>query len=596
MSENLIPTPNNTTDVPSYSILVEGSQIDPAYQVLTIHTIKEFNKISSAKIVLIDGDAAKEKFEISDKSTFEPGKKVVIKAGYKGIEKTIFEGVIIKHGIKLRRGGSSQLSLECKDKAVNMTLGRHNKYYYNKKDSDVISELIGKYGLQSDVDSTSVTYEEIVQVGTTDWDFIVARAEANGLLVSTDDGKVLVKKPDLGKGPVVKPKFGASVFEFEAEMDARHQPDEIKVISWSHSNQELVETTGSGKEASQGNIGASKLAEAVGKPKYEIRHTGNLKQNEIKAWADGLMQKHRLAKIRGHVKFQGFADVKPGDIVELLKTGSRFEGKAFATGVLHDISEGNWTTDVQFGFLPNWFARQDEVSEKPATGVIPAINGLQTGVVVKLEGDPEGEDRIQVRIPVIDNSAKGVWARVACLDAGDKRGTFFRPEVDDEVLVGFLNDDPRHPVVLGHLHSSAKPAPLSGKDVNHEKRIFTRSDMRIHFDDQHKVTTIQTPAGNKIILSEKDQSITIQDQNNNKMVMKPQGIDMESPGKITIKATQDVNIEGLNVNIKAQVGGKFEGVTLDLKGSAQLNAEGSGMATLKSSGILTVQGSLVKIN
>ena len=197
---------------------------------------------------------------------------------------------------------------------------------------------------------------------------------------------------------------------------------------------------------------------------------------------------------------------------------------------------------------------------------------------------------------MIDNGAEGIWVRVACLDAGKKRGSFFRPEIGDEVVVGFLNDDPRHAIMLGHLHSSKHSAPLDGNDQNHEKGFYTRSDMRIHFDDQHKVMTIQTPAGNKMVISEKDKSITIQDQNNNKMVMEPSGIKIESPGEISIKATKDVKIEGMNVNIKAQVGGKFEAVNLDLKGSAQLNAEGSGMATVKSSGIMTVQGSLVKIN
>ena len=48
---------------------------------------------------------------------------------------------------------------------------------------------------------------------------------------------------------------------------------------------------------------------------------------------------------------------------------------------------------------------------------------------------------------------------LATLDAGKERGTFFRPEIGDEVVVGFLNDDPRHPVILGMCHSSAKPAP-----------------------------------------------------------------------------------------------------------------------------------------
>lgn len=40
----------------------------------------------------------------------------------------------------------------------------------------------------------------------------------------------------------------------------------------------------------------------------------------------------------------------------------------------------------------------------------------------------------------------------------------FLPEVEDEVIVGFLNDDPRDPIIQGMVHSSVKAVPIkSGK-------------------------------------------------------------------------------------------------------------------------------------
>ena len=76
------------------------------------------------------------------------------------------------------------------------------------------------------------------------------------------------------------------------------------------------------------------------------------------------------------------------------------------------------------------------------------------------EGDPDGEDRIQVRLPLVDPAADGIWARWVSPDAGNQRGIYWRPEIGDELLVGFLNDDPRDPVVLGMLHSSVNPSPI----------------------------------------------------------------------------------------------------------------------------------------
>ncbi len=150
--------------------------------------------------------------------------------------------------------------------------------------------------------------------------------------------------------------------------------------------------------------------------------------------------------------------------------------------------------------------------------------------------DPDGEDRILVKIPAIDNNAQGIWSRIACLDAGSDSGTFFRPEIDDEVIVGFINDDPNDAVVLGMLNSSAKKAPLQASDENHEKGIFTRSKMRIHFHDQTKTITIDTPAGNSIKLDEQGKTIEIKDQNSNKITLEHDGHQIEKPEEYRYKS------------------------------------------------------------
>ena len=218
--------------------------------------------------------------------------------------------------------------------------------------------------------------------------------------------------------------------------------------------------------------------------------------------------------------------------------------------------------------------------DTPSAGLLPAVSGLQIGVVTKIEGD-SGEHRILVKMPVIGTDDEGIRARVATLDAGDKRGSFFRPEIGDEVVVGFLNDDPRHPVVLGMLHSSKKAAPIEGSDDNHEKGFVTRSEMKVIFNDDDVSLNIETPNGNKIFITDKEGSILIEDENSNKMLMSSSGIDIESSADINIKATGDVNIEGVNVNAKA---------------SAQLKAEGSAGAEVSSGGSTTVKGSVVQIN
>ena len=292
--------------------------------------------------------------------------------------------------------------------------------------------------------------------------------------------------------------------------------------------------------------------------------------------------KHRLAKIRGRVRIDGTSEVKPGQIIQLNGVGERFQGKLFVTGVRQEVEKGDWQTVIQFGINPEWFVETYKVQQPPAASMLPAISGLQIGVVTQLQDDPDGEDRIKVRIPVIHNEEEGIWCRVSSLDAGDNRGLFFRPELTDEVIVGFINNDPRHAIVLGMLNSSAKPAPLPASDDNHEKGYVSRSEMKMIFNDDKKSIQIETPGGNKMLITEEDQKIHIEDQNGNKFTMNQDGIKIESIKDIVMKAQGNIQAEAMS--------------NVSIKGSAQAKVEGSAGAELSSGGSTAVKGATVMIN
>jgi Rhs element Vgr protein len=584
--------PNSSThDVVTYDLVVNGNALDTALQVLSISVTNEINRIPTARISLRDGEAADQSFAISNSADFVPGNKIQIKIGRDRQNATVFKGIIIKHHIKINETGVSELLVECKDEAVKMTVGRHNRYYENSTDSQVIEELIGRYSqLNSDIESTNLVHKELVQHHCTDWDFVLSRAEANGKLVIVEEGTIKVKRPNTSVSPTLQVAYGASLLEFEAEMDARTQWKSVEAKAWDYTNQTLFEHRSSTAPVTEpGNLSGSTLAnDAINLEKLELRHTGQLLEAELQQWTEAAMLKSRLAKICGRAKFLGFSGIMPGQMIDLQGVGSRFNGKAFVSAVRHNIGNGAWDTHVQFGLTPKWFHQSEDIIDTPAAGLLPAVQGLQIGKVVQLQDDPDGEHRILVRLPIVDNNARGIWARVATLDAGNNRGSFFRPEIDDEVVVGFLNDDPRDSIVLGMLHSSAKPAPINAQDDNHEKGFITRSDMRIHFNDDTKIITISTPAGNSITLSEQDTSIVVTDQNNNTVKLEPAGITLDSPadikinagGRIEISATATLSMSAAQMAISAQSSMELTGATTKLSGS----------------GITEITGSLVKIN
>ncbi len=582
-----VPTPA-TPDVCTLGLLVNGEEISSEFQILSVSVSRELNRIPMASFQLSDGEASKATFEASNTTHFIPGNNIEIQLGYRSQNETVFQGIIIRHSIKIRKN-TTLLIVECRDKAVKMTSGEKSRFHVDKKDSEIMEELIDTYQLGNEVEATTPELKSVVQYESTDWDFLLCRAEANGLVVMTEDGKIRVVPPATGEEPVVSIRYGASILELDAEIDARWQSQGIKASSWDSSEQEIIETDAEEPSTEDsGNLSPADLAAVTGSDFHEIRHGGKLDSTELQAWVNGRLLKERLAKIRGRAKFQGLASVLPGKIIEISGVGERFEGRMYVSGVRHSFANGNWETDVQFGLNPELFAETYNLRPLPAAGLIPGVNGLQVGVVTALEDDPEGEDRIKVRLPLVNTAEEGIWARLTTLDAGDGRGTFFRPEIDDEVIVGFLANDPRYPVILGMCHSSAKPAPEAATDDNHRKGYVSREKMQFSFDDEKKIITLETPGGNRVVLSEEDKSLFLEDQNGNKITLDDAGITLESAKDLILKATGDIKMEGVNTEVQAKAAFKATA-----SGSAEVS---SASTTIKGDANTVIQGGLIQIN
>ncbi|NEP05846.1 MAG: type VI secretion system tip protein VgrG [Okeania sp. SIO2G4] len=531
------------------TILSNGSRIDPEYNVMSIDIIKEVNKIPIAQITLLDGDAAKQEFPISNTDFFKPGNKVEIKLRYEGKlqkEATVFEGIIVKHSVQADRY-SSLLTIDLKDAAIKLTTERKSVVFRDMTDKKIIDEIIKKGGLKvTSIAATKPTHKEIVQYYCTDWDFILSRADVNSQWVLVDDGEISLVEPNLTGAVKHTFEYGISdIYEFEMEADISHQYGTIESTAWDIKTQKnLPPKKAKNVSLSQGNLKGDELAKSIGAENYQLINSSQLDDQELQAWADGKMLKSRLSMLKGRFKIPGFADIKPGDTMEVDGIGKRFNGKTLITGIRHQVNAQGWQTDVQFGLSPNFFAQQNNnIIDRPAAGLIPAINGLQIGIVDKFESDPDKQFRVKVRVPTIEKDGV-IWARLASVEAGNKRGIFFRPEPGDEVILGFINDDPRQAIILGAVHSEKNVLPI-GLEVtqeNYKKGIVTKEGLKIILDDENKLIEISTPNSNIFRLSDKDGGIYLEDENGNTMIMDDKGVQ--------IKSSKDIVIEGKNITIK----------------------------------------------
>lgn len=592
---------NTSVGLVTYEVLVDGTEIPGNMSPSSITITQEVNRVSNAKIVIPDGDAPEQSFPLSEGDFFVPGKEIQINLGYSTENTEVFKGIITGQSIKVGQGGASELVVKCYGKALKMTVGRKRKYFLDVKDSDLISTLIGDHGLNKDVTATSYQHKELIQYDTTDWDFLMMRAEANGLVVYDSGDKVFVKEPTVSGSSALSLTYGVDIFKVDLDMDARTQlPNTVKAGAWDMATQSWVESTASSPtEPGWGNITGKRLSEVVNPSEYEMVMTPPIETDMLKKWADARLLKSRLAKIRGKVSCRGVVGVTANTIVQLAGLGDRFNGEVWVSGVTHKVEKGEWIMDIKIGLSPNWFSETTpDIMMPPAGGLSAGVYGLQNAKVLKIHEDPNGDFRIQVDLPTITGSSDGVWARMAHLYASNSIGSFFLPEVGDEVVVGFLNNDPTYPVILGMLYHQQHATPFEPDDLNTYKGIVTRSKMKLTFEDEAVWAKLETPGGNSLLISDDEKQIKLEDQHGNTIVMNADGITMDTPGDFTVTAGGKISMEATGeVSAKSSGGDvKGEGLNVQFKAQVGFKAEGSATAELKASGQTTVKGAMVMIN
>ena len=110
------------------------------------------------------------------------------------------------------------------------------------------------------------------------------------------------------------------------------------------------------------------------------------------------------------------------------------------------------------------------------------IPGVVIGVVTDVD-DREKRGRVKVEFPWLADRNQSPWARVATFMSGKERGSWFMPEVRDEVLVAFDQGDIDHPYIVGFLWNGVDKPP--SQDITPKvRRLRTVSGHTIEFDDR----------------------------------------------------------------------------------------------------------------
>jgi uncharacterized protein involved in type VI secretion and phage assembly len=201
----------------------------------------------------------------------------------------------------------------------------------------------------------------------------------------------------------------------------------------------------------------------------------------------------------------------------------------------------------------------------------PRVPGIAIGTVIGNE-DTSGTGRVQVRLPWLPGVEP--WAHVATMAASSESGTWFIPQVDDTVVLGFAQGDVREAYILGCIWTSADPPPAEpATDAKPKRLIRSPEGHEVEIDDHEHTVVVRVKDGAQVHLGRDEVRLEAPEDGGS--------ITITSSGELTISATSSISLDAPQITLSADG-------TLELSGDAT--------ASLKSNGTCSVQGSTVTLN
>ncbi len=591
-------SPTANTDGPlGVSIKLNGTALADEVGIVSVNVESELNRIPSAVVVLDDGSIPENEFPLMDSDDNKPGTEIEIAAFYgSNSEQTLFKGIITATRLRIRAATGSQLELTCRDKAIALADIRRTAASTQVKDSDVMSQIISDTGLTADIGTTNGPQTDIVQYDCTDWDFLRMLADRNGMTLAVDDGTIAAAAPDPSGSAKLTLTLGVDVLDFDARVDTVALEKTASVTGWSTADQAVTSQTSDA--AASGSWGNSTLSDLTGVTGDRTRSLttpyaeGQLSLSDV---ASARADRVSLASMQGRCSYVGSATAGPGDTIELTGVGERVGGTAFVSGVTHVLKDGHWTTTAQLGLPQGWRGDSFGAAAPAGSTLTAPVHGLHVAKVLAIVDDAgvnpmSDATMIQVSLPLMGETPAEIWARYAQPYASNGAGIQFLPEVDDEVIVGFLSADPGAPVILGSLHSGSLVRTNDATQENELKTLTTISGLAITFDDDKKILTAETPGGHSIVMDDDQKTITVTDLTGNSITMSDSGVAIDSTGTLDLTASSDISISSSGGDVT------IDGNNVTANGNMGATVKGGSTAELSSGGQTTVKGSMVMIN
>lgn len=531
--------------------------------------------------------------QVQQQTGAEIGKPVEIAASSSGGTTTLIEGEITSLEASYDHGGA-YLIIRGYDVTHRLQRGHTTATYLNVKDSDIVRKVLQRAGLQAgQIDDTPGTFEHVSQVNTSDWDFIQGRARENGYEITVVKGKLNLRKPvDSSQGPAagdyrstdpLQLVHGQDLLEFRSRVTSAEQVATIKVRGWDpKAKQPVIGQAGASTTSVALPDTPDGLAGKVGSPTYSVVRLPLTEQGQVDAVAKAMREKLGSVMAEAEGVARGNPKLIAGTPVNVSEVAKPFAGRYTLSHTRHTFGpDGYFVHFTVSGRQERSLLGLASGGQSVSAGGSPPVYGVVVAQVTD-NNDPDQVGRVKIKFPWLADDYESHWARVTQLGAGPDSGAVFLPETGDEVLVAFDQGDIRRPYVIGSLYNGQdKPKLGSGLfDNGKVKRrgfVSRKGHQFILFDDASKsgIALISSDNQVKVSLDESKKEIHIACGSGTVVIESQGDLSLESKtGKITLKAQQDIEVQGMNIKAEAQTQLQMKGATTELNGSGQTTIKG----------------------
>ncbi|MGF6190432.1 phage baseplate assembly protein V [Serratia sp. 2723] len=507
---------------------------------------QQINEIPTARIELripTDNNGAKNSAVKQEVNRFSMGAAVVISQD----KKTLFTGYLVQKKMQLE-GSHWSVRLDAYHIMQKLTFVPRSRVFLEQNDGAILKGLFQPAGVKLSLNvakELNDKHDQMVQFRLSDWQFIRSRLLSTNcwLLPDAASNQVVIS-------PLAEPanasqtlecdgkNQGHSLYNINLNFDNRFTLDSLSLQGWDINEQKLTSAQKSQAKSFRPWKSATEATLSTTWQQDYALAFSDMPETALHTLSKSWLNHQQLTGVQGNILLSGTRDFKLGESIKLNRFGAGLDGTVILTGVNQqfDIDQG-WRTELLIGMALHML--------EP----IPPTQSLHIAKVAQFKADTKHQDRIAIHLPALGLPEEIIFARLGKPWASKKSGFCFYPEPGDEVVVGFIEGDPRYPIILGAMHNPKNSAPFPPHEKNNRKGLVVDKDGKKEalLIDTEKKTVELSVGDNTLTLTDED-GITLDTPKT--LRSNAEILIQQAKNNVSISGKQQVEITSANINMK----------------------------------------------